>query len=191
MTDKFCFECGGTLEMKGGEDRVFTYRRGSDYVLPSEFLMPTCSDCGEIFVDEDTNTAANKALRPQFQEDQAKHVRFLLKSVRSVIKVSNRDLERACGVTPTYLSHVLKGRKEASETLIGLLESFAIHPKEVTRRLARKSAHDTDLVKTAIEEVAQVVEWRVSQTFVQFSRESDLSWDDVVGRVPANDCEAA
>lgn len=49
----YCFECGGKLEMKVGPDRIFTIRKGEDFILPNDFLLPTCTICGVDFINED------------------------------------------------------------------------------------------------------------------------------------------
>jgi hypothetical protein len=129
---------------------MFTYRRGSRFELPADFEVPTCDSCGALFFDEPLRESARAALKPAYLAAQRTHLTFLVETIHAKASVSNRDVERACGVTPTYLSHLLKGRKEASEPLIGLLEAFAIHPAEVHRRLQRQGAHDTESVRAAV-----------------------------------------
>jgi transcriptional regulator with XRE-family HTH domain len=140
---------------------MFTYRRGSKYELPADFEVPTCSACGAMFFDESLREAAKAALKPMYLADQRTHLTFLMETIHEKAGVSNRDVERACGVTRTYLSHLLKGRKEASEPLIGLLEAFAIHPADVHRRLQRQGAHDTESVRVAIHAEEEIL-WRES-----------------------------
>jgi transcriptional regulator with XRE-family HTH domain len=103
-----------------------------------------------MFFDDALREAARDTLKTACMDDQRSHLRFLVETIRAKAGVSNREIEQACGVTPTYLSHLLKGRKEAGEPLIGLLEAFAIHPSEVRRRLNRATAYDTDGVQGAI-----------------------------------------
>lgn len=188
MTESVCFECGGTLEMKGGKDRVFTYRKGSDYVLPVDFQMPTCRECGEVFLNAEVEKTAKDVVRPLFLKDQEQHFQILVQSIRERHNVSLRELEKACGVTPTYLSHVLKGRKEASEVLVGLVEAFAVHPDELARRLNRKGAHDTSSVMAAVE--SQSGGW-ISEGYTQVAS-IQVNWAEIImQRGAANDCEAA
>ena len=144
-----CFECGGTLNLKGGIDRVFVYRKGSEFVLPSDFEIPTCDNCGSDFLDEELENKAKELFRPMFLKEQNEHLEFLIKTIQTNTGMTLREIERACGVIDTYLSHILSGRKEASEVLIGQLEGFAIYPGEAKRRLDRKVFHDTDSVRFA------------------------------------------
>jgi len=62
MIDDICFECGGTLELKGGEGRVFTYSKGIDYFLPADFKIPTCLECGAEFLDDELERKANELI---------------------------------------------------------------------------------------------------------------------------------
>lgn len=48
-------------------------------------------------------------------------------------------VEAVCGVTKTYLAHVMAGRKEASVTLMRLLESFVMNAAEFDRHMSRTS----------------------------------------------------
>lgn len=172
---EICTEClKGKLVPQGGAGRLFTYRRGSSYELPEDFLVPTCEACGADFLDDALEEAARELLKPRYLEDQKRHIAYLVETIRAAASVTNRELEKACGVTPTYLSHLLKGRKEASEPLIGLLESYAIHPEEVRRRLSRRSAHDTDSVKQVVaEEVAwgEPTHWEPPEYDAEFRME--------------------
>lgn len=161
---------------------MFTYRRGSRYALPVELEVPTCSKCGALFLDDRLCVIAREALKPTYQREQSEHLSFLVQTIRAKARVSNRELERACGVTPTYLSHVLKGRKDASEILIGLLEGFAICPSEVRRRLERQGAHDTESVKAAI---GRTTHWQDVEEQLTVGH-----WDGVESEA-ANDAEAA
>lgn len=157
---EICTEClEGRLVPQSGKGRMFTYRRGSKYELPADFEVPTCDACGALFFDEPLREAARAVLKPEYLTDQRTHLMFLVETIHAKAGVSNRDVERACGVTPTYLSHLLKGRKEASEPLIALLEAFAIHPAEVHRRLQREGAHDTTSVRAAVHAEKEIL-WR-------------------------------
>ncbi len=118
-----------------GSGRKHEYRRGLAMPVPDDFTIPTCSDCGELFLSEEEYDRLFDLQKPAFIEWQKKHLGDVVKSIRDRHAVRLRDVERACGVTGTYLSHVLAGRKEASATLIGLLEAFARHPAEFRRQL--------------------------------------------------------
>jgi hypothetical protein len=53
------------LELKGGEGRVFTYSKGIDLFLPTDFKVPTCQECGAEFLDDELEEKAKELLRPK------------------------------------------------------------------------------------------------------------------------------
>lgn len=132
---KTCEDCGGPIEAGIGPGRVHEYRRGLDLPIPDEFVIPTCSKCGERYLSEDGYRALAEAQKPAFIEWQKQHLGAVIRSIRERHGVRLRDVERACDVTATYLSHVLGGRNEASQVLINLLEAFALYPAEFQRKL--------------------------------------------------------
>lgn len=111
-----CSECDhGVVEPVGGTGRLFLYRKGCRLELPEEFPVPTCGSCGAQFIDAEVSKAASEVLRPAFMARQAAHVSFLVERIRERHGCTLGQIEAACGVTPTYLSHVVKGRKEPDE----------------------------------------------------------------------------
>src|SRR5690606_36678789 len=128
----------------------FTYRRGFVLEVPEDIEIPTCDRCGAEYIDMDLRDQIKARLKPKHDESQSDHISFLIGAIQNRTQASYREIEKACGLTPTYLSHVLSGRREASEQLIALLEAYAVCPSEVQRRLERKSAHDTASVKAAL-----------------------------------------
>lgn len=156
----YCNECGArAVTVKTGPGRDYQYRRGFIMELPEELEVPTCDACGAMFINGALEDEVRALLKPEHDQSQASHVGFLIEVIRERTGLSNRKIEKACGLTPTYLSHVLAGRREASETLIGLLEAYAVCPSEAVRRLERKSAHDTESVKAALNATANPSRW--------------------------------
>jgi hypothetical protein len=49
MNEQFprCPECGGRVELTAGEGRTRELVRGRFVAIPSDFRIPTCTDCGE------------------------------------------------------------------------------------------------------------------------------------------------
>lgn len=133
-----CVECGGLVRLETGPGRVEEYRRGVPLPVPAELAIATCSSCGERYFDEEQREALAAYQAPLFAAWQREHCAPLIERIRRRHRgVTLRDLEGACGVSPTYLSHVLAGRKDASLTLIRLLEAFANAPAELERHLRR------------------------------------------------------
>ncbi len=136
---KKCETCGAAVEMRSGAGRSHEYRRDLALPVPDAFEIPTCVQCGEIYLNEDGYRALADAQKPAFLEWQKKHLAEVIDTIKSAHGVRLRDVERAADVTATYLSHLLGGRNEASQTLINLLEAFALHPGEFQRKLRGKS----------------------------------------------------
>jgi hypothetical protein len=78
----------------------------------------------------------NSILREDFLARQSHHFRELVVSLMERHDVSQKDIERACAVTASYLSHVLAGNRMASTMLTRLLEAFVACPAEFERHMA-------------------------------------------------------
>ena len=137
-----CGECGATVKRKTGPGRVREYRRGVPLPIPSGFAIPTCTACGEEYLSLEEAQRLDDAQRPAFLKWQGAHCREVVARIKTAHGVTLREIERACGVTGTYLSHVLAGRKEASATLLYLLEAYAASPSEFRRRITGASWPD-------------------------------------------------
>lgn len=134
-TPKICEVCGHTVESRVAAGRVHEYRRGLELPVPDTFAIPTCSSCGEIYLSEQGYEELAAAQKPAFLEWQKAHIAELVRVLQEKHDVRLRDIERACGVTATYLSHLLGGRNEASQVLINLLEAFTLSAEEFDRKL--------------------------------------------------------
>lgn len=117
--------------MATGPGRKREYRAGTILEVPVDHAIPTCEECGETYL----TTAEAEALDVRLQQAHTEYCKRLVDSVRKRANVTQRELEVALGVTPTYLSHLVSGRKQASLQLVRLLQAYAVHPDEVTRHL--------------------------------------------------------
>lgn len=134
-----CELCGESVAPATGPGRSFLYRRGLTLPVPDDFAIPTCVGCGELYLSEADHKALARAQQPAFMEWQRQHLSAVLDSIKETHGVRARDIERACGVTTTYLSHLIAGRNEASDTLLRLLEAFDLNPSEFHRCLSGTS----------------------------------------------------
>jgi transcriptional regulator with XRE-family HTH domain len=130
-----CAECGDMVRLEKGPGRTEEYRRGVLLPVPADFEIPTCPTCGERYLSAERGERLARLQAPMFAEWQRALVAPLVAAIRKENGVTLRQIERACGVSDTYLSHVVAGRKEASLTLIRLLEAFAHAPSEFIRQL--------------------------------------------------------
>jgi hypothetical protein len=135
-----CDVCGTPVELIVGPGRTREYRRGVVLPIPDSFGIPTCPKCEETYFSAAEASKLARLQKPLFIEWQKDHIGKLLRAIRDANPgVTLRDIERASGVTGTYLSHLLAGRNEAGPTLMKLLEAFATHPAEFRRQLAGQS----------------------------------------------------
>ena len=129
-----CAECGGRVAERKAAGRKHEYRRGVLLDVPAALAIPTCGSCGEQYPSEATYEALEIALKPAYLA----HLRAVVQAIRQAHGLSLPEVERLCGVTRTYLSHVLGGTKEIGIPLRFLIEAFARSPDEVRRRLSQQ-----------------------------------------------------
>jgi len=127
-----CGECGGRVVETKRAGRMHEYRRGVPLLVPASVAIPTCASCGEQYFSESTYEALEVALKPAY----LLHLRAVVQAIRDAHGLSLAQVEQLCGVTKTYLNHVLGGTKDISQQLRYLLEAFSRAPAEVRRRLA-------------------------------------------------------
>jgi Zn-finger nucleic acid-binding protein len=46
-----CPECGGVLIIERREGRIRNYRGGAGYEIPADMSIPTCHQCGALWMD--------------------------------------------------------------------------------------------------------------------------------------------
>lgn len=139
-----CGVCNGWVIQKTGAGRLMEYRRGLSLPVPDEYPIATCEGCGEEYFTVEEGEALRKLQAPLYAAWQSAHCGKVVERLRERHGVTLREIEAACGVTGTYLSHVLAGRKEASRTLISLLEAYSLNPSEFERRRAGGSWEAAD-----------------------------------------------
>jgi hypothetical protein len=130
-----CGECGRAVKLENGVGRTWEYAPGFTAQVPDDFLLPTCSGCGEIYSIPGISEKLDFVLRKQFLESQARHYEKLVRILMLRHHATKRDIVRACGITPSYLSHVLAGKQPASATLTRLLEAFVADGSEFDRHV--------------------------------------------------------
>lgn len=129
-----CGNCGDKVEMVAGKGRTREYRFGLQLPIPDDALIPTCRGCGETWLSVEDAAALDALQAPAYAAWQKAHCTKVVDRIQARHGATLREIERACGVTATYLSHVLSGRKEASATLVRLLEAYSLSPSEYVRQ---------------------------------------------------------
>jgi transcriptional regulator with XRE-family HTH domain len=135
-----CAVCGnGTVRLAKGEGRPFQYSRGFSLPIPDDVLLPTCDRCSEIYMDPETMDRVQTLLKAVFARQQSLHLSELMAELKQRSpEVTYADVARVLGVTPAYLSNILRGRKEASVTLVRLFEALVCSRAELRRHLRGK-----------------------------------------------------
>ncbi len=126
-----CDYCEGNVVKTTGPGRSYDFRTGIVLEIPEDFATATCQSCGKSYLTSEEATR----LERHFETRLAAECRNLVEIVQTHTGLSQKQVELAAGVTPTYLSHVFGGRKQPSSTLFGLLECLARHPEEARRRV--------------------------------------------------------
>lgn len=184
-----CAECGGAVDLSPSNGRTLEYAQGYDVPIPNEFMIPTCSRCGEMYIVAELEEELYPVLEKQFLQMQAAHYRELIDILIKRHGVKQLDIVRACAVTPAYLSHVLNGKRVASTTLTRLLEAFVACGAEFERH--RKGRHwssqDVGLYAVKMPKIqgsAKTVSWEEQDTLPQWkaSEQAPIDQSCLVGQ---------
>lgn len=136
MTTKLkrCPACErGVLEARPTRDAM-PFRHAPSVVPAWSVDVPTCTVCGERFVDAKTAKAWDDALEAGLAESQR---RILAEAVARLSEVRlQREWEKRLGLSPGYLSR-LKAGKEGSVPLTTLLAILAEDPEVAWAQVGR------------------------------------------------------
>lgn len=137
MTDSFvCSLCGGQVSPRSEPGRLREYRRGVPKLpIPAEIAIPTCSACGELYFDQELSAKLEQLMLPAFLAWQRDHLGRLVSELQRRHGATKRQVAGICGVTPSYLSHLLAGTEKSSPTLQRLVEAFVAKPSEFARHM--------------------------------------------------------
>ncbi|MBK8995683.1 MAG: helix-turn-helix transcriptional regulator [Myxococcales bacterium] len=141
--------------------------------IPDDYEVPTCDGCGTVYMTQELTRRLDKVFRRKYLERQQALLGRLVQTLRVRHEATQRDIERACGVTPSYLSHLLAGRREASVTLVRLIEAFVISPTAFEFSLQGGFGAWEDSVRCVFEVNSKRTYWRLGDRFVARGK-----WDD-------------
>jgi ribosomal protein S27AE len=130
-----CGECGHSVRLATGPGRTSEYAPGFHVSIPDDFPIPTCPNCGEVYILPDFADRLEPIFRAEFLRAQSGHYNELVRILMLRHNATKRDIVRACSITPSYLSHVLAGKRQASTTLTRLLEAFVANGAEFERHV--------------------------------------------------------
>src|ERR1035437_8904968 len=101
-----CGVCGASVKSKKTPGRTREYRRGVVLPVPDDFGIPTCTGCGEEYLSVEQAEALDARQAPAYAVWQKDHLSKVVRRIQERHAVTLRQIEGACGVTATYLSHV-------------------------------------------------------------------------------------
>lgn len=130
-----CGECGNRVTLRTGKGRTREFARGFPVPIPDDFALPTCVSCGETYHLPEIDRKLDPICRAETCKAQALHYRRLVDLLMERHGITQRAIVRACGITPSHLSHILGGEQIASTTLTHLLEAFMACEQEFQRHL--------------------------------------------------------
>jgi hypothetical protein len=175
MTEWPCAECGGAVELRSGRGRTALYRRGLSLPIPAELVIPTCTRCGETFVDGDLEEAFSAALETAYREWQAAHVAALVACLGDRHNASQRQIANICDVTPSHLTHVIKGTGSSSVMFQRFLEALVVCPSEFQRHLDGQPFERRALMRAAYESPAQIWGFQARPRWTSAALETDTA----------------
>lgn len=118
-----CPSCGeGKIIDEARPGRTMRYRQISALELPDDLKIPTCSHCGEEWLDAETTTHIQAALEEAYRKELIDRSNRAIQKLRKAIP--QRDLESLIGVSGGLLSKIRSG-KDTSPLLTSLLMLLA------------------------------------------------------------------
>ena len=126
-----CYECGGTVELRAKAGRTMPYRNMAAVSLPDDLALPTCTSCGEMFLNERFASKVEDALEARYDAEVRGRVLGALDVLQK--EIPQQTLESLLGLSQGYLSKIRK--KKTSPMIASLLVLLADDPKANVERL--------------------------------------------------------
>jgi hypothetical protein len=132
-----CYFCGeGTIRPRNLRGSVLPYRDEREIPVEADVFVPTCDRCDESLLDEESSAALDSVLEPTYRRLRAERVQHELGLVLSALEITQTDLERLLGLSPGYVSKLLKGKRVAETPLYRFVHLLNANPQFGLRALA-------------------------------------------------------
>lgn len=128
-----CYECGGAVELRAAPGRTMPYRNMTALELPADLELPTCTSCGEMFLNERLTDKVDAVLEEKYDDAVRARVLTALEALQH--EVPQQALESLLGLSQGYLSKIRK--KKTTPMIASLLLLLADDPKANVERLRR------------------------------------------------------
>jgi transcriptional regulator with XRE-family HTH domain len=122
-----CPDCGRSVRLLPAKGEQREFKRGYLMSIPATVEIPKCEGCGAVYFDSENADRVDRLLEKIRLGRQREEMGEILGTLKGR-GFTLRQVEQACGVTPTYLSRISKGRSLAGITLMRLLRSFVDAP---------------------------------------------------------------
>ena len=124
-----CPTCGkGEVLPVARPGRTVRYKNMEALLLPDDLAIPTCSACGEEWIDRATANAVDAVLEQVYQERLQKLAVISLEKL-AASRVTQRRLEKTLGLSHGYLSKIRSGASRPSAALVSCLHLLASDPE--------------------------------------------------------------
>jgi hypothetical protein len=144
-----CYFCGeGTIAPRNLRGSVLQYRDEREIPVEADVFVPTCDACGESLLNDETSKALDAVLEPAYRRLRGERLRHELSRALSTLEITQADLERLLGLSPGYVSKLLKGKRVAETSLYRFVHLLNANPQFGLRALADVAPID-DLVAGA------------------------------------------
>ena len=144
-----CYFCGeGTIAPRNLRGSVLQYRDEREIPVEGDVLVPTCDACGESLMDDEVSAALDAVLEPTYRRLRGERLRNELGRALSALRITQADLERLLGLSPGYVSKLIKGKRVAETSLYRFVHLLNANPQFGLRALADVAPID-DLLATA------------------------------------------
>jgi hypothetical protein len=129
-----CHACGvGEVRPLAADGRIARYRTLATVPIPRDLPIPTCSNCGAEWLDEETTKALDEALEVAYRAE------LRARAVQSIERINQhaaqRRVELLLGLSQGYLSKVRSGARAPSPELVSQLALLAGDPAARLREL--------------------------------------------------------
>lgn len=126
-----CPSCGiGEVVEKTGPGRRWPHKTIPDLELPSELTIPTCTECGEEWIDDEVAQRIADATERAYAAALAEKAEAAIRSFRRT-QFPQRMIERLLGVSHGYFSKILSAEREPSPHLVAALMLLANDPDRI------------------------------------------------------------
>ncbi|NRD68263.1 hypothetical protein HRD49_41715 [Corallococcus exiguus] len=111
------------------------FRNIPDLEIPASVSIPTCSACGEEWIDDAVAARLDEAMEEVYRVAVAAKVEDSIRALKPV--VNQRDLEQLLDLSGGYISKVKSG-KETSASLVSVLMLLAEAPRQRIEELRNR-----------------------------------------------------